>query len=339
MVGRILVSLVALAAAFGAVLLAWPQLFGLQDAIVIAQVISFRAVLVLCAIGLVVLFALVRLVRPLRRLATALIAIGLLFALATTGILAVRGFSSTSTSAADADSITVLSWNTLGGDPGADAIAQLALDKDADIVTLPETTDEIATAVAEKMREGGRPMWALHLSFSDVYHALSTAVLISPDLGDYSVASAGGSGPPGNTNVSPTVIARPDDGVGPTIIAVHATSPLRGEMSNWRSDLDWLADQCGGGEVIMAGDFNATLDHMAGRGTDGGDLGKCHDAALANGAAAVGTWPSDVPKFLGAPIDHVMTTSQWKAVGFEVIDALDSHGSDHRPVVATLRRS
>ncbi|MET0975464.1 MAG: endonuclease/exonuclease/phosphatase family protein [Leifsonia sp.] len=343
MVARLVAPVVALVAALVALVLVWPALFGLQDQLVIAQLIAFRALMAIGAIGAVVVLALLALVRVLRRTAVLLGVVVLAFAIANAGILGARGFAQQPASAAQAssaDTVTVLSWNTLGGSPGADQVAKLALDHGADIVSLPETTDAFATEVAELMRAGGSPMWALGLSFSEIYEARSTAVLISPDLGEYTVESAGGTGPPGNTNVSPTVVATPDSGEGPTIVAVHAVSPLRGEMTNWRSDLDWLAAQCAAGsDVIMAGDFNATLDHMIGRGTDGGELGACQDAAAANGAAALGTWPSEIPMPLGAPIDHIMATSGWTATSFEVITSLDALGSDHRPVVSTLTRS
>ncbi|KQP01551.1 endonuclease/exonuclease/phosphatase family protein [Leifsonia sp. Leaf264] len=343
MVARLVAPVVALIAALVALILVWPAVFGLQDQIVIAQLVAFRALLAIGAVVGVVVLSLLALLRPLRRIAVMLGVVLLVFAVANAAILGVRGLSQAPASAAPstkAQTITVLSWNTLGGSPGADEVARLALDRGADIVSLPETTDAFATEVAELMRDGGSPMWALGLSFSEIYEARSTAVLISPDLGEYSVESAGGTGPPGNTNVSPTVVATPDSGDGPTIVAVHAVSPLRGEMTNWRSDLDWLAAQCAAGsDVIMAGDFNATIDHMIGRGTDGGDLGACRDAAAANGAAALGTWPSDIPLLLGAPIDHVMTTDGWTATSFEVITSLDSLGSDHRPIVSTLTRS
>ncbi|KQX07387.1 MULTISPECIES: endonuclease/exonuclease/phosphatase family protein [unclassified Leifsonia] len=343
MVARLVAPVVALVAVLFALVLVWPAWFGLQDQLVVAQLIALRALLAIGAVAAAIVLALLALVRPLRRTAVLLAVVLLVFAVANAGILAVRGFTQQPASAEQktaADTITVLSWNTLGGSPGADQVAQLALERGADIVSLPETTDAFATEVAELMRDGGSPMWALGLSFSEIYEARSTAVLISPDLGEYTVKSAGGTGPPGNTNVSPTVVATPDSGDGPTIVAVHAVSPLRGEMTNWRSDLDWLAAQCGAdGDVIMAGDFNATLDHMIGRGTDGGVLGACHDAAAVNGAAALGTWPSDIPMQLGSPIDHVMATDDWTAVSFEVITSLDSVGSDHRPIVSTLTRS
>lgn len=53
----------------------------------------------------------------------------------------------------------------------------------------------------------------------------------------------------------------------------------------------WIADLCGDGEVIVAGDLNATVDHLAGLGVDGGSIGGCRDAAAEAGSAAAGTWP------------------------------------------------
>ncbi len=336
MFSRLLSSLVVLAAALGLLVLAWPQLFGLQNTWLIAQVVSFRGALVVAsAVGVLVMLV-IGIIRPLRRLTGILAVLLLVFGVAVTGVLAVRGAGngdvSLVTNGVD-DSITVLSWNTQGEAPGVDAIVKLALDSGADIVSLPETTDELGTEVALAMKEGGRPMWVWTLNFNDVYKARSTALLISPDLGEYTLSSAAGSGPPGNTNVSPTVVATPVNGEGPTIIAVHAGAPTAGAMSAWQSDLDWLAGQCDAPNVIMAGDFNATLDHMAGRGIDGAALGRCKDAALAAGSAALGTWPSDVPPLLGAPIDHVLATDNWRVDAFRVLDEADASGSDHRPLL------
>ncbi|WP_104474888.1 endonuclease/exonuclease/phosphatase family protein [Microterricola pindariensis] len=336
MIRRILSSLIALGAAVGLLVLAWPQLFGLQNTWMIAQIVSFRGVLVAASAVGIVLLMVIGILRPFRRITGTLAVLVLVFAVATSGILALRGAAngdvSLATNGAD-DSITVLSWNTRGEEPGVDAIVKLALESGADIVSLPETTDELGTEVAVAMKEGGRPMWVWTLNFNDVYKARSTALLISPDLGEYTLASAAGSGPPGNTNISPTVVATPVNGDGPTIIAVHAGAPTEGAMSDWRSDLDWLAEQCDAPNVIMAGDFNATLDHMAGRGIDGAALGRCADAALSAGSAALGTWPTAVPPLLGAPIDHVLATDNWRVDAFRVLDEVDDSGSDHRPLL------
>lgn len=327
--------------------LAWPQFFGLQNAWVVAHAVSFRGLAVVVAAALLAILAvLLLLVRRLRAATALLMVLLVLFGAVNTGILLHRGVGSGGGAAAVADadaaaSITVLSWNTFGDAPGAENIAALALAEGADVITLPETTEETGVLIAEAMRAAGRPMWVRTLAFDHFSTARSTTLLISPDLGDYTVTSAERPGPPGNTRALPTVVAAPADGAGPTIIAVHAVAPVEGEMSNWRSDLDWLAEQCsaaaGGNDVIMAGDFNATLDHFAGRSlSESSQLGDCRDAALQAGSAAVGTWPTGAPSLLGTPIDHLLATPNWQVDAMRVIGADDEAGSDHRPIVATF---
>lgn len=362
-------GILALATLAVLTVLAWPQFFDLQSTRVIAHAVSLRGLAVVVAVALLAVLAIpLLLVRSLRGITAVLMVFLLLFGAVNTGILLHRGIGGTATDAAaaagsaagaaasadTAASITVLSWNTLGDAPGAQSIAALALAEDADVITLPETTEETGVLIAEAMRAAGRPMWVHTVSFDLISKARSTTLLISPELGDYTVTSSAGSGPPGNTNVLPTVVAKPVDGDGPTIVAVHAVAPIQFEMSNWRSDLDWLAEQCdatdsGTAGVIMAGDFNATLDHFAGRESTGGSdtsstngagtsavLGDCADAAASAGTAAVGTWPTWAPPLLGSPIDHVLATADWRVLSMRVIDSEDDAGSDHRPVVATL---
>ena len=88
----------------------------------------------------------------------------------------------------------------------------------------------------------------------------------------------------------------------------------------------------------MAGDFNSTLDHLAGFATGSGNtLGNCTDAALQSKNAAVGTWPTSIPALLGSPIDHVMVTDNWRVTGMRVVQDRDAAGSDHRPIVVQLQ--
>ncbi len=337
---RVLSALILIGAAATLLIFTWPQFLGLQNIWVVAHVVSLRGLAVVAAVAALVFLLLLSLIRPLRRFFRILAVVVVLFGVANAGILAFRGIGVDTVEAAEsaaANTVTVLSWNTLGAAPGATAIAQLAIAQNADIVTLPETTEAAGEAVAEAMRAGGRPMWVHTIAFDEVSKARSTTLLISPDLGNYTVSSAGGSGPPGNTNVLPTVVAKPMDGTGPTVIAVHAVAPIQWEMSNWRSDLDWLATQCTGDNVIMAGDFNATIDHMAGRAaSDSAVLGRCHDAALSTGSAAVGTWPTSIPPLLGSPIDHVLATPNWHVESMRIVTSEDAAGSDHRPIVAVL---
>ncbi|QAY73585.1 endonuclease/exonuclease/phosphatase family protein [Agromyces protaetiae] len=339
---RILGWAVFVATVVAAAVLAWPQAWGLHNQWVAAHVVALRGIAAAGGILFALVFALFAIPKRTRRFGVAMATVLAVFAAANVGVLASRGFAGSDASAetsADPTSVTVLAWNTLGEEPSAAMIAQLALDEGADVIALPETTEELGEEIAVLMRDGGRPMWVHWQSFDQISKARSTTLLISPDLGDYDVVSAEATGPPGNTNTLPTVVADPVDGDGPRIIAVHAVAPIRWELRNWRSDLDWIADQCAGDDVIMAGDFNATVDHFAGRGVDGGDLGRCRDGAVAAGAGGIGTWPTDLPEFFGAPIDHVLATPDWKVASFRVLGELDDSGSDHRPVVSTLVRA
>jgi endonuclease/exonuclease/phosphatase (EEP) superfamily protein YafD len=320
----------------------WPQLFGLHRLPGFAHVVSFRAFAATAAVGLIVALALAAMVsRAFRGLATSLIVMMLVFVLATAAVLSARGFS-TVTHTADLDptvetegsgtELTVLSWNTLGPATTPDAIAQLALESGADIVVLPETILDTATQAAVLMREGGSPMWAHTLAYDQVSPAKSTSLLTSVELGHYDFNSVGTT-----TAVLPTLVGTPRSGTGPRIIAVHAVAPIPGQFDVWPKDLALLAELCTGDNIIMAGDFNATIDHMTGLEAEPGKtLGDCTDAAMTAKSAALGTWPTQLPALLGAPIDHVMSTSDWEVVEAHVVQTMDLSGSDHRPIVARL---
>lgn len=333
MLGRVLAAIVIVAAAIGLLVIGWPQLFGLAQTPVIAQIVSLRGITVLVALLVLVLLLLGTLMsRSARRLAGALAVVVLAFGGLQLAVLSTRGASTAALPAAGADDLTVLSWNTLGDSPGAAAIAEVAAAQHADVVVLAETSLATAQAVAQRLGAGGRPMQVLHVSYDQVSKARTTDLLISTRLGRYTDASGAHT-----TDTLPTVYALPADGSGPSFIATHVVSPLPGEMSGWRQGLRWDADHCVG-DAIAAGDFNSTLDHWAGLGADGGDLGACRDAAKATGSAAIGSWPTKLPSLLGAPIDHVLATPQWTATGFQVIQTEDAAGSDHRPVVARFTR-
>jgi endonuclease/exonuclease/phosphatase (EEP) superfamily protein YafD len=332
MFARTIAAVIVVAAAIVALIAAWPQVFGLATAPVIAQVVSVRGLAVAVALVLAIALTLIALIsRAARRLVASLAIVLLGFSAISLAVLSTRGFGNGGFESAANNDITVLSWNTLGGAPGAQTIATLALDSGAEIVSLPETTDATGLEVAALMSAGGSPMWVYTVAYDTVSTAKSTTLLVSTALGEYDVDTNAVT-----TSVLPSVVATPKSGSGPTIIAVHAVAPVPGEMSRWRSDLRWLEGACTGSNVIMAGDFNSTLDHYPGLGRNGATIGSCSDAALKTGNAAVGTWPAALPALLGAPIDHVMTTANWRVTGMRVIQSQDGAGSDHRPILVQL---
>ena len=330
---RLLAAALLVGLSIALIVFAWPQLFRLQTMAGVAQLVSLRGTAVIAAAVLVLAFFLLALAAPrTRRFASSIALIFLVFALINGAVIASRGLGNTSFETAGDNDLTVLTWNTLGDAPGAKAIAELALESGADIVVLPETTEELSVEVAQAMRTAGSPMQSLTYAYDVVSKARSTSLLVSDSLGAYEFDSSSRT-----TSTLPSVVAKPVDGAGPTIIAVHSVAPIPGEMRNWRVDLEWVRDACQGDNVIMAGDFNATIDHFAGLATvDGATVGECVDAGDASNNAALGTWPTSLPSLAGAPIDHVMQTLNWSVTGMRVVETHDKYGSDHRPVIVQL---
>jgi endonuclease/exonuclease/phosphatase (EEP) superfamily protein YafD len=337
MLSRLLAPLVGLAALAFLSLAFWPELLGLSRSWPWAGIVALRgsAIIAALALGLVLAF-LGKTSRPLRVLVRPLGFWLVIFITASGWVLYDRGLGleNASTPAAVPGDVTVLAWNTMGDKPAALAIAQLALENGANVVVLPETSAETAHNVALIMAQGGVPVSEHAVALDDEYIGLSTALLIANSLGEYRIDESAG-----NTAVSPSVVAIPVDGEGPTIVSAHAVSPRTLTMSNWQGDLTWLQALCERENIIVAGDLNATIDNMNGLttpGTPGAHLGSCADAAATTKNAGVGTWPAWAPAWLGAPIDHVMASPSWTATAFRVLTNVDTRGADHRPIVATL---
>jgi hypothetical protein len=136
---RILAAAITLALAAFLLVIGWPQLFGLQRAPGVAHAVSFRGVAFVVALALIVLFTLIALISPrLRRFAAGLALVLVVFAAVTFGVLVLRGLGNSSMPTKAPEEVTVLNWNTLGDSPGAQVIADLVVQQEADVVSLPE---------------------------------------------------------------------------------------------------------------------------------------------------------------------------------------------------------
>lgn len=311
-----------------AVLLVWPQAFGAQQAPIISQLVAFRAPL---AIGLGVVTLGAAAVAVFRRrwgIAAGLAIVLGAASLANGALLLSRGADAAIRGDGD---LTVLAWNTQGGATPPEDVARLIRATGADIVSLPEMDDDAAAEVARLAARDGRSMTP-DTTYGETGDSwIPTSVLIADDLGAYRQDTSVGSTPG-----LPSAVWRPADGSGPTIVAAHPAPPLVETFGEWKAGLRWIADQCDAPEVIVAGDLNATIDHLSGLGADGGSLiGHCQDAALQAHAGSVGTWPADLPPWIGSPIDHVLVGSGWTARSVQVVTS-SRGGTDHRPIVAVL---
>jgi endonuclease/exonuclease/phosphatase (EEP) superfamily protein YafD len=312
----VLAVLVVLAAAVGLL----PDLLGLDHRSPFAQLVSFRPAMLA---GLLALAAVATVAAVVRRCGWTL-AGGLLAVAAVGGAIvlprAIPAIDVPEPDAPAARTLTVLSFNTYEGDGDVDALAALIRSTRPDLIALPEAgaryRDRLAPLVPEyrfatSNNERGR----------DVQNV---AAATRTDLGDVT-AQVDRSTPFPSVEVSGA-------GLGDVrFVAFHSIAPIPGDIPQWSSDLATLDRWCTQpGPVIVAGDFNATLDHSVFREAITG----CADAAEQVGEGLTGTWNTRWPRWLGPQIDHVLVTG---AITAETLSVHDVPGSDHRAVLTRLR--
>jgi endonuclease/exonuclease/phosphatase (EEP) superfamily protein YafD len=116
------------------------------------------------------------------------------------------------------------------------------------------------------------------------------------------------------------------------VLAIHVPAPTSpADAGDWRHDMRTLPGSGQGGLRILAGDFNATLDHselrrLIGRGY--------RDAAEQAGSGLRMTWPTDKsPLPAMVAIDHVLADRRVRVASARTVAI---PGSDHRGVLAEL---
>ena len=119
------------------------------------------------------------------------------------------------------------------------------------------------------------------------------------------------------------------------VVAVHPQIPVGPEtVPLWQREIGMLPAPLGGSGAVprvLAGDFNATLDHgplraLLGRGY--------RDAAATTGNGLTPTWPMNTPGPPFAALDHVLAA---EALGVGDWATFDLGGTDHRAVLAQVQ--
>jgi endonuclease/exonuclease/phosphatase family metal-dependent hydrolase len=123
-------------------------------------------------------------------------------------------------------------------------------------------------------------------------------------------------------------------GAGPDveITAVHTRPPSTSPTAvrDWARDLDALPGTEPGVLRVLAGDFNATLDHAALRAV----LRRGYlDAAWITGRALAWTWRPLRLRFPRLALDHVLVDPR---ISVAAVELAPVRGSDHRAVVVDL---
>lgn len=300
----------------GAALLLVPDLAGLDVRTPFAQLVAFRpALLAVTAALLAVPLTVLLVTRRALPLVVGVLAVLLLAA----GTLPARAVATTPTG--DGPVLTVLAVNVYEGRADVEQVAALIAAEQPDLVSVPEAGPRFRALLAPLVEPLGYRSYGSTESGPDVS---GVSALAAARLGDLTAGVDDGT-------PEPSVVLTGGALGELRFVAFHSAAPTPRGLPQWVADQAHVATWCAGPTpAVVAGDFNAGLDHSPFRAGTAG----CGDAAEQAGAGLVGTWPSGVPRPIGTQIDHVVATDGITAESFTVHDVA---GSDHRAVVARLR--
>lgn len=319
---RVAFALFGVPLLLGVALVLWAPAVALDEHAPFAQLTAFRVQLASAGLVAAALLLLVRR-RPVRVLGAALLVVA---ASPLTQVLP-RVVADGPTARPD---LTVVSINVFLDRMSPRTVADLVVSRRADVVALPEATAGFAAEVVALAGRSG----VEYRAATDGDTApprpngrregpYPTSLLVRADLRP--VFRAGAPALPQGAVTA--------DLPGPlSVAAVHPLAPVPGQEPAWAADHEVLARACAaGGPLVLAGDFNATLDHSPLRGVLAAG---CVDAAEATGSGLRGTWPAAAAWPLRVPIDHVLLTPAAGTVaGYEVVDL---PGTDHRVLVVGI---
>jgi endonuclease/exonuclease/phosphatase (EEP) superfamily protein YafD len=217
--------------------------------------------------------------------------------------------------------LRVLAANVAGNEREGPAIVSLARRLRVDVLAVAELTPEVANAYADAGIAKLLPYWALNPQ---------PAFFGSGLYGRRQLREAPA---PAGTRYGLSAAAASPRGAAPfEVLAIHVPAPTSpADTADWRRDLRKLPGSGEGGLRILAGDFNATLDHAEFRRL----LGRGYrDAAEQAGVGLQMTWPDDaslLPAMVA--IDHVLIDRRIRVASARTVTI---PGSDHRGVLTEL---
>jgi endonuclease/exonuclease/phosphatase family metal-dependent hydrolase len=309
---RLISGLVWLCAGGWAVF-AFVRLFGLERGFPLVPLFAFTPWI---ALGAVVPVALAAALRRWYALGTAVVAAVVLAAL-----VLPRAFGGPTTAeGGPGATLRVLSSNVEFGEADPDELLGLARELDVDVLVVAELTPRFAAELRQAGVSEILPYEVLsaepHARGTGVYSDLRPSQQVIQDMpGGYSLVRA---------HLAPSR-GRPLE-----MIAAHIAPPIQSGTDDWTDDLEAVPAPAPEAPTVVAGDFNATLDHAEFR--DVLDRGYA-DAADTLGEGLTATWPADrrFPPLVG--IDHVLADER---IGFREFSAHDVAGTDHLAIYAEL---
>lgn len=249
-----------------------------------------------------------------------------LVVLAAAGVVELPLFVADGTAAEHTVALQVMTANLREGAADPAALVAIAGDRGVDVLVLQELTPELARMLSDNGIDSGLPYRAVDARPSAAGVAIWSRypIVASRRVPGYQL---------GVLSAAIRVPKAADDVV---VLAAHLAGPVPQPMDRWRHEIGEMAETmsaatatAGGGPVIVAGDFNATVDMEPFRRLLQGGF---RDAAEQSGAGLARSFPADsaVPPLIG--IDHVLTFNS---------SATDTRtiripGSDHLGLVTTV---
>ncbi|WP_147312220.1 endonuclease/exonuclease/phosphatase family protein [Thermomonospora umbrina] len=226
--------------------------------------------------------------------------------------------------AAQGPTVRVLTANLLFGQARPERVLQLVRRHDVDVLSLQELTPQ---AVAG-LEAAGLTRLLPYKVIDPRTGAAGTGLYARHPLRALPA-------PPGTVMAMPRAEFSLPGGRTVEVTAVHPPPPIsRAAVRHWRHDLRALPSSSGGrdGRVrILAGDYNATLDHAHLRRV----LSRGYaDAADRTGGGLIPTWGVSAGARTPLTIDHILVDRRCAVRDLKVYDIA---GSDHRAVFADVR--
>ena len=217
--------------------------------------------------------------------------------------------------------LTVMTANLYVGRGDARTIVDLVRRYDVDVLNL----EELTPAELARLDAAGIASALPHRVAEPLPGASGAAVLARAPLAPLASPHAG-------ANPQPAARLMLEGSPPVAVTAVHPAPPVSGAREDgWSDALGALPGAEAARLRILAGDFNATLDHRALRGV----LGRGYaDAADRAGAGLRPTWPALPRRALPITIDHVLID---RRIRVETVHIVKVPGSDHLGCVVELR--
>lgn len=237
-------------------------------------------------------------------------------------LVTAMGWNGARTAPDDSVPLRIVSANVLLDNTELRTLAAELVGTDADVIVLAEVTPEHLDSLEASPLWGAYPYRAVDARPG--FHGSAIFSRLAID-----------SGGPIDVAGSPMLEATIQTAAGLVrVIDVHTLAPIDARnVVSWRAQLDELARvaEKETGPIVLAGDFNATLDHAPLRRLVASGL---RDAFLEAGSGYGATWPrwnGVIPPLMR--LDHVLVSAPISVVS---VVTQTSAGSDHRRLLVDL---